>query len=361
MGRKQHNSKLTNQTKYKTWILILVLLGVVLAGLYIVRRSSAANADVNGDGTVNITDLSIMAANYGKTGRTFAQGDVNGDGAVTIIDLSILAANWGTTTTGIPQPAGHGQTGGPTGTWSKLDFDDEFSSTNSATCNNPCGLDGSKWRTGWVGGSAPVQGQEWACYNPANVQVTGGYLRLFATDPNPDPSCPKGERTTRPYYSGAVDSGPSRYKSTYGFYEARIWIDADASGNVYNWPAWWITDGAWTNYTGEIDLMEGLSGSMRATLHPDGPIGGNKSCYFNSSGQATQCGALWHTLGADWESNGNVSIYYDGKQVGSTKHYSLTDAQALVLGMQMGPQNQYGGVNKVPSEMRIDYVRVWKH
>jgi len=54
------------------------------------------SGDVNGDGHVNVTDLSILATNYGKTAMTRAQGDLNGDGVVNVYDLSILAANWGT-------------------------------------------------------------------------------------------------------------------------------------------------------------------------------------------------------------------------------------------------------------------------
>jgi len=53
------------------------------------------NGDVNGDGHVNLSDLAIMASNWGKTGMTYAQGDLNGDGVVNISDLSILANYYG--------------------------------------------------------------------------------------------------------------------------------------------------------------------------------------------------------------------------------------------------------------------------
>ena len=56
---------------------------------------TAIPGDINGDGKVDIYDLSIMATNWHKTGMTAAQGDLNGDGTVDIYDLSILAANWG--------------------------------------------------------------------------------------------------------------------------------------------------------------------------------------------------------------------------------------------------------------------------
>jgi hypothetical protein len=54
------------------------------------------SGDANGDGAVNVSDLSLLAANYGKTsGATWAMGDFTGDGAVDVSDLSILAANYG--------------------------------------------------------------------------------------------------------------------------------------------------------------------------------------------------------------------------------------------------------------------------
>jgi hypothetical protein len=53
--------------------------------------------DANLDGAVDVGDLGILAANYGKTiGATWSQGDFNGDGAVDVGDLGILAANYGT-------------------------------------------------------------------------------------------------------------------------------------------------------------------------------------------------------------------------------------------------------------------------
>jgi hypothetical protein len=45
---------------------------------------------------VDVGDLGILAANYGKTcGMSWENGDFNGDGAVDIGDLGILAARYG--------------------------------------------------------------------------------------------------------------------------------------------------------------------------------------------------------------------------------------------------------------------------
>lgn len=89
---------ISRRPKYSLPVLGLVVVALALVGLYIVFRSHAATsgADINSDGKVDISDLSILAANYGKTGQTFAQGDLNSDGIINVFDLSILAGAWGT-------------------------------------------------------------------------------------------------------------------------------------------------------------------------------------------------------------------------------------------------------------------------
>ena len=53
--------------------------------------------DVNGDGTVNIADLVLVASNLGETGQNAA--DVNGDGQVNIADLVLVAGALGNSAT----------------------------------------------------------------------------------------------------------------------------------------------------------------------------------------------------------------------------------------------------------------------
>ena len=55
--------------------------------------SDKLKGDVNGDGTVNIADLVLVASNLGKTGQNAA--DVNGDGQVNIADLVLVAGALG--------------------------------------------------------------------------------------------------------------------------------------------------------------------------------------------------------------------------------------------------------------------------
>ncbi len=72
------------------------------------------DGDINNDGTVGLSDLSLLAVNWGvTTDMVWENGDVTGDGAVDLSDLSVLGANWesGFTleTTGqvatVPEPA----------------------------------------------------------------------------------------------------------------------------------------------------------------------------------------------------------------------------------------------------------------
>ena len=64
-----------------------------------------ASVDVNGDGIVNILDLVLISANFGKTGQNPA--DVNNDGVVNIVDLVKVASEMGA---GAAAPSAHSQT-----------------------------------------------------------------------------------------------------------------------------------------------------------------------------------------------------------------------------------------------------------
>ena len=77
-------------------------------GMRIACNESAINpvadipGDANHDGMVDVSDLGILAANYGiASGASWTQGDFNGDGAVDVSDLGILAANYGAGTSGV--------------------------------------------------------------------------------------------------------------------------------------------------------------------------------------------------------------------------------------------------------------------
>ena len=51
--------------------------------------------DANGDGKVDINDLTIVLSHYGQTGMAWTQGEFTGDGTVDINDLTIVLAHYG--------------------------------------------------------------------------------------------------------------------------------------------------------------------------------------------------------------------------------------------------------------------------
>lgn len=106
MVRHHRNPLVSKRQKYSLPVLSVVIVLLALGGLYLVFRSRAAstNADVNGDGVVDIKDLSVVASHYGQMGLTFAQGDISGDGQVDVTDLSILASHYGQSVGGNPNP-----------------------------------------------------------------------------------------------------------------------------------------------------------------------------------------------------------------------------------------------------------------
>ncbi len=68
--------------------------------------------DVNGDGRVDVNDLTIVLTNFGSTGNSWSQGDMDSDptGKVDVNDLTIVLANFGATyssslPTAVPEPS----------------------------------------------------------------------------------------------------------------------------------------------------------------------------------------------------------------------------------------------------------------
>lgn len=71
------------------------LTGANTAGAAYVFALACCPGDVNGDGTINLTDIATLLANFGQTGATWSTGDLNGDGLVDLSDLAIALSQYG--------------------------------------------------------------------------------------------------------------------------------------------------------------------------------------------------------------------------------------------------------------------------
>ena len=247
-----------------------------------------------------------------------------------------------------PQPLGVG------GTWS-LVFSDEFEGTN---------LDLTKWHPNWFGSddtaiSKPINDLEASCYDPAQVTVSGGHLRLTAVSTD-QPECVKKDGTQADYASGLIMSN-GRYNFTNGFIEARIFLPPGA-GTPQNWAAFWVNGHDWPQ-DGEIDIMETLGGgsATRWTYHYDVDSGPEEDHRSYSPGGNMVYVSGWHVFGADWQTD-QITFYYDGVNVGYVTSSdlegdaSITSSPHYII-LNLGLNVRYPIT--VPCTMMVDYVRHW--
>jgi beta-glucanase (GH16 family) len=176
----------------------------------------------------------------------------------------------------------------------------------------------------------------------SNVSVSNGNLNLLLT------SNSGGLVSTDP---DDGQPGHAGFQFAYGFAEARIYLPAYGN-QIANWPAWWTDSQNWP-VTGEMDMMEGLSGSACYHFH----YGTSPSDNNGPGGCASGDYSGWHTYGAEW-SPGSVTYYYDGKEVGQLTTGITSAPMYLVL--ENSSSGSYGGSVVTPSTMEVDYTRVWQ-
>jgi beta-glucanase (GH16 family) len=228
---------------------------------------------------------------------------------------------------------------GVPGNWT-LKFDEEFSGT---------GLDTTKWQPGWFG-SGITDGFGKECNDSRNVSVYGGDLSILAEARQS--TCPSG---THPYRSALISSNPAVVSPgaqfLYGVFEARLHLPDAATGQVNNWPAWWIAN----EHNGthpEIDIFEaGRGGSGTYHVHmPSSTSGGTVPGDWTG----------WHTYAINWQPSG-VDWYWDGRKVASVASPIPSTPLFLIVNQSVGyARCSCRGPIVVPNTILVDYVRVWQ-
>jgi hypothetical protein len=260
-------------------------------------------------------------------------------GLLTLVQIAAAQAE--------PQPVG------VPGTWG-IRLNEEFSGSS---------LNTALWTPGWhhiepSGTSGPMSGD---CLSSENVSQNGnGYLYLKIHTASGNVYCEyEGQKASQTVIGGLVESAPGdghggfSYKE--GYVEWRAYLPGVAKegcptgGCLPDWPALWSLP---ENHESEIDTMEGLETLGKACFHLPPPFG------TEAPGRClTGSYAGWHTYGARWEGN-VVTWYYDGVEVGQLGSSYLIQPHYLVMDI-INPT--HGEPASYPTEMTVDYVRVWQH
>jgi beta-glucanase (GH16 family) len=254
----------------------------------------------------------------------------------------------------------------PTYTQGSLLWEENFDGSGS--------LDSSRWTARFCGHSAANGGG--ACHNNEQQHYLQDAIQL---DGQGNAVITAKRVTARPSlgsclsWSGNCDFTSGRFDTQgkvsfmYGVIEARI---QNPRGGA-NWPAFWmlgtdITSVGWPA-SGEIDIMEGKSGSRVASaIHWSN--GGNDAYEYGEASGGNYSSA-YHVYKLHWLEN-YIAIYVDDVKVLEERNTTLNQAGSwafnhpffLILNNAISPaggfSDAYDGWSS--SQMKIDYVRYYQ-
>lgn len=227
-------------------------------------------------------------------------------------------------------------------------------------------LDKSRWTTCYwwdEGGCTNLANDELQWYQPQNVSVADGHLRLTARQQ----TVVGHQGRTFPYTSGMVTSGrpyaqrarADRFAARQGYFEIRARIPRGKG----LWPAIWLLPSTQQERP-EIDIMEIIGDApdvLEMHLHYSDEKGQRRS--VGASVKTVDLSADWHVYGLEWRSDA-VIWYLDGKEMWRYQNAPgiPNEPMYLLLNLAVGgkwPGHPDGGT-LFPADMLIDYVRVWE-
>lgn len=233
--------------------------------------------------------------------------------------------------------------------------------------------------------SRPFNFAEGAAYNPDNVTVGDGALKLNVSDDQaPDPSAGDLTRST-----GMVNSN-KKFSFKYGYVETRAWVP-ECGGC---WPSFWMMPATDDNWPPEIDIFEFFQFSIYSRTYPhtvfhwapdgtegdnqffehyntdDAPVPSPKPQEYGVTHPAGEGGNFlnsWHTYGLLW-THDYVEVYIDGKLGTRVNGASKLPQEPMYLIYMMAicriDGNQCEADTGTPpagSAMKIDYLRVYSN
>ncbi len=292
--------------------------------------------------------LLILVVIFGFSGFVLATpGDMDGDGYVNLIDLSLFADQWLADDCISPDWCG----GADINHSNNVDFNDfAFFAQNWSTAM-------PIWSDEFDGTS--VDTSKWNIYNkadgtdswflPANVTVSDGTLKIA----NKEESAPNGGHWT----GGYIDTAPaSSAHPQYKYLVARV---RHSAPDTYIWATWWTV--GWVNgslvWPPELDICEVQGGpgqSPGQTYHWN--VGGNDTWLGCSTGMDE---SQWHTYGVYWTATTSPVFYVDGVLSCSPGGPYTGALMPMKLKLTSSPnsRNRYSGCPL--GDFEVDYVRVY--
>jgi beta-glucanase (GH16 family) len=238
----------------------------------------------------------------------------------------------------------------------ELIFADEFDGAQ---------IDPTRWTTcyWWETDGCTNEGnQELAWYQPGNVLVDGGVLRLRAQAQPIETAA----GTSYPYTSGMITTGrdtsrlavPPRFTFRYGTAQVRARLPRGAG----LWPAFWLLPATHRSKP-EIDVLEMLGhdpARVHLGLHYLDAQG--EADRFSTSWRGPDLSAGWHTFTIDWQPHLLVwSVdgverlrYSEPAHIPHEPMYLIINL--AVGGEWPGPPDE---ATVFPSDYVVDFVRVW--
>jgi beta-glucanase (GH16 family) len=225
----------------------------------------------------------------------------------------------------------------------KLVFSDEL---NGSVLDTTKWSTRAPWNVQWFEDSNQKQ-----AFVPSAIELQGGVAHLIA-------SRSKGGTAGQPYASGSLTT---RRTFRHGYFEARMSVPA---GKGF-WPAFWLTSS--TRWPPEWDIAEIIDGVDYAYAHA--AAGGKRTFLGGPAGSdasyvvPNQYG-VQHVYGFEWTAS-QLTWFVDGvvtQRYGVDASSGANDSFWLNISLQVGGDwpGDPDASTTFPSELRLDYVRVYQ-